>query len=125
MVCKNCNTEIPDNLVSCPKCGKSTGVSEQLYCKKCGTPLNGENDFCASCGTYTEKKKEEIESNKQSAIAFSALGFIVPIMGFIFATVFSKSNPDGSKAILIASIIGLVIETAVFIPSMISMFAYL
>ena len=61
MICKNCKTEIPDNLSTCPKCGSNTGVNQQLFCTKCGAALSEDKDFCTSCGSYTEKKKTEME----------------------------------------------------------------
>lgn len=118
MICKNCNSEIPDNLVTCPKCGSNTNVEVQLFCKHCGAELNKEDEFCTSCGKYTEKKKNEIETNNAVAASMVALGFIVPIIGFIYAATNSKSNPATAKATLIASIIGFIIEASVLLPSM-------
>ena len=118
MVCRNCNAEIPDNLATCPKCGSYTGVTQQLFCKKCGAPLTAGNDFCTSCGTYTEQKKTEIKTNKESVAGLAALGFVVPILGFILAASQSKSNPQGAKIILGASLVGFIIEASVFLPSM-------
>ncbi len=117
MICKNCHAEIPDTLVTCPKCGSNTGVTQQLFCKKCGAPLSSGNDFCTSCGAYTEKKKTEIETNNASVAGLAGLGFVVPILGFIFAATQSKTNPKGAKIILGASIIGFIIEASVFLPS--------
>ena len=118
MICKNCNSEIPDNLVSCPKCGSNTNVDIQLFCKHCGATLNKDDEFCTSCGKYTEKKKDEIETNNAVAGSMVALGFVVPIIGFIYAATNSKSNPATAKATLVASIIGFIIEASVFLPSM-------
>ena len=117
MICKNCNTEIPDNLSVCPKCGASTGVEAQLVCQKCGAPINANDDYCRSCGAYTEKKSNEIEVKKQSVAGLAALGFVIPILGLIFAIMNAKSNKNGAIVILIASIIGFVIEASVFLPS--------
>lgn len=118
MICKNCNSEIPDNLVSCPKCGSNTNIDIQLFCKHCGAKLNKDDEFCTSCGKYTEKKKDEIETNNAVAGSMVALGFVVPIIGFIYAATNSKSNPATAKATLVASIIGFIIEASVFLPSM-------
>ena len=118
MICKNCNSEIPNNLVSCPKCGSNTNVDIQLFCKHCGAKLNKDDEFCTSCGKYTEKKKDEIETNNAVAGSMVALGFVVPIIGFIYAATNSKSNPATAKATLVASIIGFIIEASVFLPSM-------
>ena len=118
MICKNCNSEIPDNLVSCPKCGSNTNVDIQLFCKHCGAKLNKDDEFCTSCGKYTEKKKDEIETNNAVAGSMVALGFVVPIVGFIYAATNSKSNPATAKATLVASIIGFIIEASIFLPSM-------
>ena len=120
MICKNCNEVIPDNLEVCPKCGGKTGVEQQRFCKKCGAVLRANDDFCTSCGSYTEEKQADIETKKQSAISMAALGFVVPILGFILAASQSKSNPDGAKIILGASCVGFIIEASVFIPSMLS-----
>lgn len=118
MICKQCQTQIPDNLTVCPKCGSSTGVTQQLFCKKCGAPLNENNEFCTSCGAFTEKKEAEIQSNKDSVAGLAALGFVIPLLGFIFAATSSKSNPQGAKIILGASLVGFIIEASVFLPSM-------
>lgn len=92
MICKNCNSEIPDNLASCPKCGASTNIDIQLFCKHCGTKLKKEDEFCTSCGKYTEKKIDEIETDKAVAVAMVWFGFVVPIIGFIIeASVFLPS----------------------------------
>ena len=118
MICKKCNSNIPDNLVSCPKCGASTNVDAQLFCKHCGAKLNKEDEFCTSCGKYTEKKNDEIETNNAVAGSMVALGFVVPIIGFIYVATNSKSNPATAKATLVASIIGFIIEASVFLPNM-------
>lgn len=119
MICKNCKTEIPDHLSTCPKCGSNTGVNQQLFCTKCGAALSPDKDFCTSCGTYTEKKKTEMEVKESSVSAWATLSFIIPIFGFILAALESKSDPKGAKIILVASLIGLLIELSVFLPSMI------
>lgn len=118
MICKKCNSTIPDNLAACPKCGASTNVEIQLFCKHCGAKLNKEDEFCTSCGKYTEKKADEIETDKAVANTMVWLGFVVPIIGFIFAATNSKSNPATAKATLVASIIGFIIEASIFLPSM-------
>ena len=117
MICKHCNSEIPDNLASCPKCGSNTNVPVQQFCKHCGAQLNKDDDFCTSCGKYTEKKKDEIETNNAVASSMVALGFVVPLIGFIYAASNSKSNPATAKATFISSIIGFIIEASVFLPS--------
>ena len=119
MICKNCKTEIPDHLSTCPKCGSNTGVNPQLFCTKCGTALSADKDFCTSCGSYTEKKKTEMEVKESSVSAWATLSFIIPIFGFILAALESKRDPKGAKIILVASLIGMVIELSVFLPSMI------
>lgn len=118
MICKKCNSEIPDNLVYCPKCGANTNVEIQLFCKHCGAKLNKDDEFCTSCGKYTEKKKDEIETNNSVAGAMVALGFVVPLIGFIYAATNSKSSPATAKATLLASAVGFIIEASVFLPSM-------
>ncbi len=120
MICKNCKSEIPDNLASCPKCGASTNIDVQLFCKHCGAKLNKKDEFCTSCGKYTEKKNDEIETDKAVANAMVGLGFVVPIIGFIYAATNSKSNPATAKATLIASAIGFIIEASIFLPSFFS-----
>lgn len=118
MICKNCKAEIPDNLVSCPRCGSNTNVEIQLFCKHCGAKLNNNDEFCTSCGKYTEQKKDEIKTNNEVAGAMVGIGFVVPIFGFIYAATNSKTNPATAKATLVASIIGFIIEASVFLPSM-------
>ncbi len=117
MICKNCNYEIPDNLAVCPVCGSNTNVETQLYCKHCGAELNKDDEFCSTCGKYTEAKKEKIETDKSVAASMVAIGFVVPIIGFIYSATNSKSNPATAKATLGASILGFIIEASVFLPS--------
>ena len=119
MICKNCNTNIPDNLNACPKCGASTHVNVQLFCHHCGAELNQVDDFCTSCGKYTEKKKNEIETKKATAGAMVILGFIFPILGFIYAALKRKSDETTASTIFVASIFGFAIEVFVFLPSLI------
>ena len=65
-----------------------------------------------------EKKADEIETDKAVANTMVWLGFVVPIIGFIYAATNSKSNPATAKATLVASIIGFIIEASIFLPSM-------
>ena len=118
MICRNCSSEIPDNVSTCPKCGSYTGVVQQKFCQKCGAQVKPTDEFCTSCGAYTEKKKTEINTDNASVAGLAGLSFVIPILGFILAAVNSKKNPDGAKVILGASIIGFIIEASVFLPSL-------
>lgn len=52
MNCKNCNFEIDDSALFCPKCGTKTEREEKktVFCTGCGKQLNENDAFCSSCG---------------------------------------------------------------------------
>ena len=59
MICKNCNSEVPENAKFCASCG--TPVEQQVapavtsaVCRSCGNPLAEGTKFCAVCGTAVE-----------------------------------------------------------------------
>ncbi len=60
MICKNCNSNIPDTARFCPKCGirvegqerssKAEGQKEMILCPRCGTPSSVTAKFCRKDG---------------------------------------------------------------------------
>ena len=67
-----------------------------MFCPKCGTKLQGNEDFCSNCGANLKESKEALNTNK------------------------SKTKPDFSKykkTIIIASLTIVVIIVGIFIYS--------
>ncbi len=51
-LCTSCNTDIPDGVYTCPKCGKSIPKN----CPECGKQLDRNAKFCDNCGYSFIKK---------------------------------------------------------------------
>ncbi len=55
MICKHCNSNIPDDSVFCPSCGKKAEAQKNdpnlNICPNCGTELPKGSNFCTTCGT--------------------------------------------------------------------------
>ncbi|MEW6110355.1 MAG: zinc ribbon domain-containing protein [Nitrospirota bacterium] len=69
MICKKCNSNIPDKAKFCPKCGEKAGITENLkdsvLCPKCGTANPPTAKFCRQDGAPLQKippPKEEIKT---------------------------------------------------------------
>ena len=71
MKCQFCNSEIPDDAMFCPECGKGQekplDTSPAGFCPKCGCPLEAGSLFCPECGARTDAGPEMPKSEAQSA----------------------------------------------------------
>lgn len=67
MKCQYCNTEIPDDAVFCPECGKPTEKSEteNTYCPNCGKELEPGAIFCPECGFHAAVQEEPPEPQER------------------------------------------------------------
>lgn len=59
-VCKKCGTVLKDNQQFCPKCGTEKGLTNNKKCQNCGAVLNPGEKFCPKCGA---KSKLDIQSD--------------------------------------------------------------
>jgi uncharacterized membrane protein YvbJ len=51
--CRNCGTQLANNVNFCYKCGASQNPTIILYCRNCGTQLANDAKYCYKCGTPT------------------------------------------------------------------------
>lgn len=77
-----------------------------MYCRKCGSQLEDEKDFCANCGERVDSVVTERENEVGLNIMFAILAFVFPIVGFPIAFCLRDKMPKRSKAVLIGSFIG-------------------
>lgn len=70
MNCKNCNFEINEGALFCPKCGTKVEREENrpMFCAGCGKPLNENDAFCSGCGKK-QGAEEQVPTYSQPVYA--------------------------------------------------------
>jgi len=77
------------------------------YCKKCGTQMEDEANFCPSCGLGTGSNADEADYTR------ALLSFIIPIVGLIlFFTTLGKS-PKRASIYGLFAVIGAIVFTII------------
>lgn len=57
MYCKSCGTKLDGDAVFCSKCGvRKDTEGNAFYCEKCGTKITEDAAFCSECGTPIPEK---------------------------------------------------------------------
>lgn len=99
------------------------------YCSHCGKELDDADAFCPACGSpcdgnKQEEKKQPVEGEESNFI-YSALSFIVPIIGIIFYVVEKNEHPRRAEDCIKWTLISLVFWTVLsLIIGFSFMFAY-
>ncbi len=90
MKCPNCHTEIDDDSIFCPHCGKVI----EIPCPKCGKKNASNSKFCKFCGELLEKKEPENEKQEKAPVdktkrkeKVSRILSIIAMSGMIFSMV--------------------------------------
>ena len=85
MICKHCNSKIPEESIFCPICGSrietQTQNPPQTYCSFCRKPFKPDAEECEYCGntkriTLGQKKAEEPSGKIASAYFINILATI-------------------------------------------------
>jgi len=66
--CKNCNVQISDRAVACPKCGISTIPKVTFKCFECDAELEKGTKSCSNCGAEQEINQEPQTEIKKDLI---------------------------------------------------------
>lgn len=70
MKCLFCNSEIPDDSIYCPECGKiqekPQNTSAAAFCPNCGSGLEPGSIFCSECGTRVDGQPEQPKTAPQT-----------------------------------------------------------
>ena len=82
------------------------------YCRYCGGGLDDKASLCVHCGKFVEEKASQtnISKSDESSLAFSLLGFFLPIVGFILYAVFCSDSPKKAKSALNGALVGVVVS---------------
>lgn len=103
MICKNCQTELPDHARFCPACG----ALQPMICPSCGAESRPGSKTCSACGKklpmadrsdrliYPKRKKHPLRVAAVIALVLAALLLLTAAVLFLTKTVdFSKPTPD-------------------------------
>ncbi len=103
MICKHCQSELPDNARFCPECG----ALQPMICPECGAESRPGSKVCTACGKklpmadredrliYPRKKKHPLRVVSLIALVLAAILFLSAAVLFLSKTLSStKKDPD-------------------------------
>lgn len=102
MICEFCGTEF-EGIKRCPNCGKhitesqayndttndkkvvKSNQSSTVYCRKCGSPISEEDEFCRKCGACQDSSSnnnsvKKSNSSSDNVNLFSLFSFICGVV---------------------------------------------
>lgn len=85
------------------------------YCQKCGGMLDEKAVICVHCGRSVAQENKPKEADGPCFWA-AALGFFIPIVGFILYAVFSDT-PQKAKSALNGAIVGVIVSLVLSVLS--------
>ena len=68
------------------------------FCTKCGKEIHDDAVFCVHCGCATEAMNRPAAVNDAPSGGFWALGFFIPLAGFILYLVDKDTRPLRAKS---------------------------
>lgn len=92
MKCKYCNSEIEQDALFCPKCGKD--LSKTNRCFKCGELLDSDSQFCPRCGAKQAFNKKRSGSGLWIWIVVAVLLFLIICGGLFGYYLYHRSSTD-------------------------------
>ena len=86
------------------------------YCKNCGSYLDDQATFCASCGTAQNSTlTTNTTTNDKGGFWWGALGCCIPIVGLILFLVWKDNKPKTSKAAGIGALVSVICGVVFYI----------
>lgn len=115
MKCKKCGFETPDNSNFCSHCGEKIDFddvfinAEQAYQKDASKREQPDSRY------FKRYREEDLRTNNRTAsIGWYFLGFFVPILGFILASIYSYKMPDMARKCRLGAFHGIILELAMY-----------
>jgi len=110
--CAKCGAPLPQGGSFCPGCGAQAAA----FCAKCGAPLPQGDSFCSGCGAQAAEPSPAVYSPGAApgAVAdrpsggMAALGFFIPLAGFIVYGTQHLVVPLRAKSALKGAIAGMI-----------------
>ena len=95
VLCKNCGTEVNDDVKFCQNCGSeivhenSENVNKTKFCANCGFKMDENIKFCPSCGAPTSPEsravvQNTVPTNQKSPALAAILSFLIVGLGEIY-----------------------------------------
>lgn len=104
MICKQCQSELPDNARFCPECG----ALQPMICPECGAESRPGSKVCTACGKklpmadrddrliYPRKKKHPLRVVSLIALVLAAILFLSAAVLFLTKTLSSTKKEPAS-----------------------------
>lgn len=86
------------------------------YCSKCGKEIEDEAVVCVHCGCSVENRTVTKEIDGPN-IAFTILGFFIPLVGLILYLVYKDTMPEKAKSAGKGALIGVCVSVGLSILS--------
>jgi len=96
--CKNCGTEIEENMKYCKKCGaeitteeenqnetqnENQTTEEKKFCANCGCEMPKTTKFCPECGASTDKVQQPVNNTNQAVVNTNKSPGLAAILSFL------------------------------------------
>ncbi|MDD3831395.1 MAG: zinc ribbon domain-containing protein [Clostridia bacterium] len=81
-----------------------------MYCKKCGTQVDDNVQFCPSCGASLTQSTTHVQETGNKG--WGVLGFFFPLVGLILYLVWRDDRPMDSKFAGKGALIGVIVAVA-------------
>lgn len=92
MKCKFCQSELGQDTLFCPNCGKDLSGFDK--CVKCGELLDGDAVFCPYCGTEQPHEEPEESAGSRKWLWVSLIALVLAVGGGCFYFLSSKGEAD-------------------------------
>lgn len=87
-----------------------------MYCKHCGSFVDGNLPYCKNCGAQIEDKHIDYGySDDKSSFWFAFLGFAIPIVGLILFLIYEDKKPKRAKSAGKGALTGFIIRVVLSI----------
>jgi len=93
-----------------------------MYCRECGAKIEGEGQFCPSCGAAVQKNS--VSTGDDGSFVWGLLGFLVPIVGLILYLSWKDTKPISAKKAGKGALISVIISVVLSILAAVLSFIF-